>query len=80
MISNKSKIRILLVGGASGGHFFPLISIAETLNTLETRPALYYAGPTQYDANALAKEQISFLSIPSGKQRRYLHTACKKDR
>ena len=71
MENDASHIRILLVGGGTGGHFFPLISIAETLNTLPLKPQLYYAGPTPYDTAMLLKEQITFVQIPSGKQRQY---------
>lgn len=62
---------ILLVGGASGGHFYPLMSIAETLNTQEKPPRLYYAGPEPYDAQELSVHNISFIHIASGKRRRY---------
>ncbi len=71
MEKNASHIRILLVGGGTGGHFFPLISIAEALNALPLKPELYYAGPTPYDEAMLTKEHITFVQIPSGKQRRY---------
>lgn len=63
--------RILLVGGGTGGHFYPLIAIAEYLNTLPSRPELYYAGPDEYDTGALQREGITFIRIGSGKQRRY---------
>lgn len=63
--------KILLVGGGSGGHFYPLIAIAEEFNTHTTRPELYYAGPDEYDSEALRAEGIQFISISSGKHRRY---------
>lgn len=71
MNSTDKKIRVLLVGGGTGGHFYPLISIAETLKTTVSDLKLYYAGPTEYDHDALVAENIQFLSIPAGKQRRY---------
>jgi UDP-N-acetylglucosamine--N-acetylmuramyl-(pentapeptide) pyrophosphoryl-undecaprenol N-acetylglucosamine transferase len=71
MAYTRHNIRILLVGGGSGGHFFPLISIAEALNRSMEKPALYYAGPDRYDAEALQKEGITFIHIPAGKRRRY---------
>ncbi len=63
--------RIMLVGGGSGGHFYPLISLAETLNSLPEPPRLYYIGPDPYDPLALEREQIIFIACPAGKQRRY---------
>ncbi len=71
MHNDLSNIRILLVGGGSGGHFYPLISIAESLNTSLTHPTLYYAGPNPYDPTALNAENISYIHITAGKQRRY---------
>lgn len=63
--------KILLVGGGSGGHFYPLIAIAEQFNMLKQRPELYYAGPDEYDPEALRTEEIKFIQITSGKQRKY---------
>ncbi len=63
--------KILLVGGGTGGHFYPLIALAEQFNLLTKRPELYYAGPHEYDAEALQKERIEFIQITSGKRRQY---------
>lgn len=65
------KIHILLVGGGTGGHFYPLISIGEALRASSQNIVLYYAGPDVYDADALAAQNIHFVQIPAGKQRRY---------
>ena len=66
-----SRHKVLFVGGGTGGHFYPLIAIAEQFNTAESRPELYYAGPNEYDPESLQSEKIEFMSIPAGKQRRY---------
>ncbi len=63
--------RIVLVGGGSGGHFYPLISVAEALLKKDNTVKLYYMGPDRYDEKTLAKYSISFIYCPSGKQRRY---------
>lgn len=70
MNTSNSSIRVLLVGGGSGGHFYPLIAMAEALQALPERPALYYAGPEPYDAEALRALGIAFVRIPAGKRRR----------
>ncbi len=66
-----SSKRIVLVGGGSGGHFYPLISVAEALLKKDSTVKLYYMGPDHYDEKTLAKYSISFIYCPSGKQRRY---------
>lgn len=68
----KSPFKILLVGGGSGGHFYPLIAIAEALNRLpDDPPQLYYAGPDRYNADSLQRANIDFMRVGAGKRRRY---------
>lgn len=66
--------RIVLVGGGSGGHFYPLIATAERLNVERGKGLdleLYYFGPEPYDVQALKQNGIRFIHCPSGKQRKY---------
>jgi UDP-N-acetylglucosamine--N-acetylmuramyl-(pentapeptide) pyrophosphoryl-undecaprenol N-acetylglucosamine transferase len=63
--------KILLVGGGTGGHFYPLIAIAEKLRALGPEYQLYYAGPDAYDKDSLDALNINLLKIPAGKRRRY---------
>lgn len=67
----KSKLRVLLVGGGSGGHFYPLMSVAQKLQQHPLRPALYYMGPEAYDQTTLDSLSISYVSCPAGKRRKY---------
>ena len=68
-------MRIFLVGGGTGGHFYPLIAVAEALRTREQESGgvieLYYIGPNPYNQAALTAHNISFVSCPAGKRRRY---------
>ena len=66
-------MRIVLVGGGTGGHFYPLMAIAEAVRERAgaATPALYYLGPHPYNLAALSEGNISFLWCPAGKQRRY---------
>ncbi len=66
--------RIVLVGGGSGGHFYPLIATAERLNLHRAQGVdmeLYYFGPHPYDAEALSRNGMQFVWCPSGKKRKY---------
>ncbi len=67
---------IVFTGGGSGGHFYPIIAIAEAIHDLvrEKRlvePNLYYLAPTPFDEKALFENSIAYISIPAGKMRRY---------
>mgnify|MGYP001062672899 CR=1 FL=1 len=66
--------RIVLVGGGSGGHFYPLIATAERLNDMKSQGEsleLYYLGPETYNQESLIANNITFIKIPTGKQRKY---------
>lgn len=65
------KIRIGLVGGGTGGHFYPLMAVAEALTATGQASELIYYGPDPYNADALAAHSVRWRRILSGKQRRY---------
>ncbi len=69
-------MKILLTGGGSGGHFYPLIAVAEKINEIMKRekliPAeLYYMSDSPHDEKLLVENKIQFINIPAGKVRRY---------
>lgn len=68
-------MRIVLVGGGTGGHFYPLIAIAEAIRDRDTalsqQTELLYMGPDEYNASSLARLNIGFIRCPAGKRRRY---------
>lgn len=69
-------MRILFAGGGTGGHFYPIIAIAEALNEINAREQLpnlklYYASDDQYDKDLLAQAGLSYIHIPAGKRRSY---------
>ncbi len=70
-------MKILLTGGGSGGHFYPIIAVAEAINKISEKEhllasELYYFAPEPYDKKLLFENGIEFVKIPAGKMRRYL--------
>jgi UDP-N-acetylglucosamine--N-acetylmuramyl-(pentapeptide) pyrophosphoryl-undecaprenol N-acetylglucosamine transferase len=69
-------MKILLTGGGTGGHFYPLIAIAEELSMLAQKKKildlqLYYMADTPYDKQILFNNRITFAQVPAGKMRTY---------
>jgi len=69
-------MKILFTGGGTGGHFYPIIAVAEALReqVRERRlipPQLYFMAPDPYNGRALFDNEIEFISVPAGKVRRY---------
>ncbi|MBU1292815.1 UDP-N-acetylglucosamine--N-acetylmuramyl-(pentapeptide) pyrophosphoryl-undecaprenol N-acetylglucosamine transferase [Patescibacteria group bacterium] len=69
-------MKILFTAGGTGGHFYPLIAIAEAIRDVVTEqkilpPTLYYLADKPYDEEALFANDIIFLQAPAGKIRRY---------
>ena len=69
-------MRILLIGSGSGGHFYPLIAIAEEINKIVdeekiTQCSLYHMADKIFDRDALEEQFITFIPISAGKVRVY---------
>ena len=69
-------IQILFTGGGTGGHFYPIIAVAEEINALvdEQKIAnvrMYYFSDAPYDEQALFENRIEFKEIKAGKLRTY---------
>ncbi|MBI4065921.1 UDP-N-acetylglucosamine--N-acetylmuramyl-(pentapeptide) pyrophosphoryl-undecaprenol N-acetylglucosamine transferase [Candidatus Kaiserbacteria bacterium] len=67
---------IAFTGGGTGGHFYPIIAIAEAIRDLVREesliePKLYYLAPSTFDEKALFENGITHVHIPAGKMRRY---------
>jgi len=69
-------MRIALVGGGTGGHFYPLVAVAEALEDICAEkkllePELIYIGPTAFDPEALFEHNIQYKATSAGRVRRY---------
>lgn len=69
-------MKILLTGGATGGHFYPLIAVAESIKEIAdkenlVKPQFYFASPDPYNQDMLREYDITFVKVAAGKTRRY---------
>lgn len=69
-------MKIVFTGGGTGGHFYPIIAVAQAVGRLveEERlveAKLYYFSNSPYDAHLLFENRIEFHHISAGKWRRY---------
>lgn len=69
-------MRIVLTGGGSGGHFYPLIAVAEAIEDIckertLLEPSLYYIGPEPFDRGALLEHDITYKAGFAGRMRRH---------
>lgn len=69
-------MKILLTGGSSGGHFYPLIAVAQAIREQAVidkliPPVFYYMSHTRYNPRVLFDNEIEYVYAPAGKIRRY---------
>jgi UDP-N-acetylglucosamine--N-acetylmuramyl-(pentapeptide) pyrophosphoryl-undecaprenol N-acetylglucosamine transferase len=69
-------MKIVFTGGGTGGHFYPIIAVAQDIHKIVkekhlVEPKLYFMSPHPYDEAILYDNKIKFIKIPSGKIRRY---------
>ena len=69
-------MKILFTGGVTGGHFYPIIAVAEAMHDSVREkkllePKLYFAAPDPYDKEMLVANDIAFVATSAGKMRRY---------
>lgn len=69
-------MKIVFTGGQTGGHFYPIISIAQELRKLIREehliePSMYFMAPDPYNRSILFDNNITYKRVMSGKQRIY---------
>ncbi|KKQ78193.1 MAG: hypothetical protein A3A96_00120 [Candidatus Zambryskibacteria bacterium RIFCSPLOWO2_01_FULL_39_39] len=69
-------MKIIFTGGGSGGHFYPIIAIAESIQKISKEkklitPQMYFFAPTPYNQGLLYDHNIEYKKVTAGKVRRY---------
>lgn len=69
-------MKVLFTGGGTGGHFYPIIAVAQKLNILlerekVARVELFYMSTEPYDERLLHDNKIMFIPVTAGKLRTY---------
>ncbi len=69
-------MKIVFTGGGTGGHFYPIIAVAESVRAIADeekvlRADLYYYSDAPYDKQALFETGLQFRQIAAGKRRLY---------
>jgi UDP-N-acetylglucosamine--N-acetylmuramyl-(pentapeptide) pyrophosphoryl-undecaprenol N-acetylglucosamine transferase len=69
-------MKIIFTGGGSGGHFYPIIAIAQEIRNIVKKekliePKMYFLAPTPYNKGVLYDNDIQYKKILAGKRRTY---------
>ncbi len=69
-------MKILFTGGETGGHFYPIIAVAQAIQEKAKdrrilSPLYYFMAPSKYNPRALFDNDIEYIFVPAGKLRRY---------
>lgn len=69
-------MKIVFTGGGSGGHFYPIIAVAQEIEAITSEkkllnPQLYYFGPKPFDERVLFELNIEHYYSSAGKLRNY---------
>ena len=75
-------MKILFTGGGTGGHFYPIIAIAQEINELSKQyrllpPQMYFMSTDPYDEGLLFENNITFVGVSAGKIRKSFSIANK---
>lgn len=72
MDKNLGKLKVVFTGGGTAGHLFPNLSVIAELKKLKPKAEILYIGSKKgFEAKYLKKTDIPFVTIPTGKIRKY---------
>ena len=69
-------MKIVFTGGGTGGHFYPIIAVAQKVNQIIDHEhiigaKLYYFSDSPYDKKMLVENELLYEEISAGKMRTY---------
>jgi UDP-N-acetylglucosamine--N-acetylmuramyl-(pentapeptide) pyrophosphoryl-undecaprenol N-acetylglucosamine transferase len=69
-------MKILLTGGGTGGHFYPIVAVIEALYEISEEqrllaPQIVLMSDKKFDSQLITREGVIFKKIQAGKIRRY---------
>ncbi|MSU44824.1 UDP-N-acetylglucosamine--N-acetylmuramyl-(pentapeptide) pyrophosphoryl-undecaprenol N-acetylglucosamine transferase [Candidatus Nomurabacteria bacterium] len=69
-------MKIVFTGGGTGGHFYPIIAVAQQVNKIIDKEnilgvKLYYVSDSPYDKEMLFENELLYEEIKTGKMRTY---------
>ena len=69
---SNQRVRIVIAGGGTGGHVQPAIAVADVLRNRADVELTWIGSSTGVEQQSAADRRIPFVSIPTGKFRRYV--------
>ncbi len=69
-------MKIIFAGGGTGGHFYPIIAVAQRVNQIIDKEKilgarLYYFSDSPYDKEMLVENELLYEEVKAGKMRTY---------
>jgi len=69
-------MKIIFTGGGTGGHFYPIIAVVESIQKITKEkklltPEMFFFAPTPYNQGLLYDHHIQYKKVTAGKIRRY---------
>jgi UDP-N-acetylglucosamine--N-acetylmuramyl-(pentapeptide) pyrophosphoryl-undecaprenol N-acetylglucosamine transferase len=69
-------MKIIFTGGGTGGHFYPIIAVAESIQKIAKEkklitPEMHFFAPSPYNQGLLYDHNIRYKKTVAGKMRRY---------